>query len=203
MNSLAEVLKIFLEKHLIPTVLAIVIAFVAYLISPDNLYFITKLGFWGFLIFAFAVAFLLVQLIIKVAQLSKSNSVKRVHQKYRNELVERDNNAELEQLWSYVDGLSNDDFLLLQNFLESGNKPIKRNANIFYSGDCLLSSNHVHSTIVQEPKEEIEGNRSNSIDSQIPLAIYTGGKKQYILAGPFYRLLKYSKEQHGRISHFR
>lgn len=201
MNSLAEVLKIFLEKHLIPTVLAVVIAFIAYLISSDNL--ITKLGFWGFLIFAFAVAFLLVQLIIMIAQFWKSNSVERVYQKDRKEQVERENKAELEKLWSYVDGLSNDDFLLLQNFLESGNKPIKRNANTYYSGECLLSSNHVHSTIVQEAKEEIEGNRSNFIGSQIPLGIYNGGEKQYILDEYFYQLLRYSKEQYVRISHFR
>lgn len=203
MNSLAEVLKIFLEKHLIPTVIAIVIAFLSYLILPNSTYLVKELGFWGFHIFIFAVAFLLVQVTIKVGNIFKSSSAKWEHQKYQNEQIEKNNKAALEQLWTYVDSLSKDDFLLLQSFLKSGNKPITRNANTFYSSESLLVSKHVHSRIVHEPKEKIiEYERLNTNGYHIPLTTYTEGKKQYILSESFYQLLKYSKEQYGKISHF-
>jgi hypothetical protein len=204
MNSLAEVLKIFLEKHFIPTVIAIVIAFASYLILPENTYLVMKLNFGGFLIFAFAVSFLLLQLIINTIQFFNSNKAKRETIKYQNEQIERKNKEALEQLWSYVDSLSSNDFILLQKYLESANKPITKNANTFYSAGSLLASNYVHSRIVQEPREKtIECERIITNGYQIPMKTFTEGKKEYILAESFYQLLKYSKEKYGRISHFK
>ena len=203
MKSLVEVVKIFLEKYFISSVFAFVITIFIYLLLPLEFFPVKKLGILFFLIFIFSIAFLLLQLIIRGYKFCKSKISDKKYKEYQNKQREETNREALEQLWSYIDSLNKDDFLLIQNFLESNNKPIIRNANAYYSGDCLLASNYVHSTIVEAPKEEkIIPHTTIKNGYAIPFTSYTNGKKKYILKDDFYQMLKYSQEKYGRIFHF-
>ena len=55
MDSLGEALKIFLNKHLIATILSIVISFLFNLVLPNDYWMITKLGINAFRIFVFCI----------------------------------------------------------------------------------------------------------------------------------------------------
>ncbi|OCL26282.1 hypothetical protein U472_09735 [Orenia metallireducens] len=203
MNIFKEIIKMFLEKQFIRTLIATAGTFIIYIILPNDYYLIMKLGILGFYIFVFILAFLLIVLIEKVIEFFKKNSLKRANKIYQRKEKERNIKVRLEQIWSYVDGLSNDDFLLLQKFIENGNKPIEKNANTHYSSNSLLSSQYVHNTIVAPPKNEIKNGDGNMNYKELFMKANSSGKKLYVLEDSFYQLLKYSKEKYGRISHFR
>lgn len=67
-NAIGESLKVFFEKHLIPTIISLVSALVAFLLLPLDHWMIEKLGRTWFLILVAGIVFLVVHLLMAIAK---------------------------------------------------------------------------------------------------------------------------------------
>jgi hypothetical protein len=157
-----------------------------------------KLGNTLFLILLFCIAFVFIEFIIFII-----NRLKSFNEKRREETMYVGWNIkeQLEQMWKYVNGLSPADRKLLDEFIKSDNKPYIENGNIFHSGNTLLTSELVHKRRISKNSDESQISYTNN---DLKFAMYEGmnSKTEYVLKDEVYKLLKYSKEKYGRISHF-
>lgn len=206
MEKLAELLKVFLEKHLIPTVISIMFAIVCAALTPSNFIIIEKLGLFWQGILAFCVCFIFTQIIIAIFRCRNKKEKYKQSTSVHSQRIKLDNMEALERLWTYVDGRSPSDKELLMTFIQTNNKPIEQSGEIF--GDCLLCSQLVNVTIVK-PSQETQLIIGQPIEkspkaTRIPIGqmIFSQPVKQYKLKDDFYKLLKYSYDKYGRISHF-
>ena len=63
-EALGQAIKTFVEKHLIPTVISVVVAISSFLILPSDFWMIERVGKLPFALLVAGVAFLIIQLII-------------------------------------------------------------------------------------------------------------------------------------------
>jgi hypothetical protein len=187
-----------IEKHLIPGVLSIIVMILLFYIIPSDNEMLIKLGNTLFLILLFCIAFVFIEFIIFII-----NRLKSFNEKRREETMYVGWNIkeQLEQMWKYVNGLSPADRKLLDEFIKSDNKPYIENGNIFHSGNTLLTSELVHKRRISKNSDESQISYTNN---DLKFAMYEGmnSKTEYVLKDEVYKLLKYSKEKYGRISHF-
>lgn len=206
-DKLLDILKMFLEKYLIPTVLAVVSTFITYYKTPEDFSMLVKFSIVGYCVFVFCICFLLIYFVVWLIKaifngikglLEKANENERL-----NKMQSQDEEKTLEVLWGYVDKLTIQDYKLLVRFLETENQPYCDNGTYF--GECLLNSNLVHRSLVEEEKQEaIKPVPNSNAGNRIMFPIYETipAKYHYILRKEIYDLLKYSKEKYGKISHF-
>lgn len=178
MEKFIDALKIFFEKHLIPTVLSLVLAAAVYLAVPENNWIIAKITDAGFYLLCAGVIFLVIQLVV---YLHRTLSERRYYAKEHKKYQDRDEREAMENLWSYVDELSENDRLILYSFIKNGNKTIEKPGG-WYSPESLLSNDRiVHCRTIYRGNTPIN---------------------QYILDDAFYNNLKYSYVKYGKICHF-
>lgn len=181
MEAFSEAIKIFAEKHLVPSIISLVSGAGIYLFTPDDWWVVaktTKLGYW---LLVSGCVFILIQLLIKIwTSLSEHKyykSLKKSNAQYDRERAEE----YAYKIWDYVDSLQPDDRKYLYDFLKNGNQPLMIRGQIFNSYGRLLNSEHIR---VQK-----------GYDAQ-------GSYCKYVLDEPFYRALKATKEYFGKISRF-
>lgn len=206
MKEIAELLKIFIEKHLIPTLLSVVLTILTYAFIPYYYWLLIRIGTVWFYVLVFCGYFLLISLVIWIGKCIvrairkiKSNIV---HTKY----VENETKEALKQLWCLVDKMSQADRDYIINFIESGNNPIEVEGEMFYDSDSLFNPRFVDSTTIRKPKakpldvkpEQNEGH----VRIPVEAFIFSQPTKQYKLKDDFYNILKYSYSTYGRISNF-
>lgn len=110
---------------------------------------------------------------------------------------ERRNKENLQELWDYVDQLSESDRADLKKFLETNNAPISKGGhNLDYNS--LYRTNWVVSTEKRTPKTvtAIEARTGKEMQFQ------TYDTHLYKLREEVYQNLKYSMEKYGRIGNF-
>ena len=197
-EAIGNFFKTFAEKHLIPSVISLAAGFIAVLALPEDSWMIAKISKVGVGILAFALCFLMVELIILVTKrIIKKASEKKSEKKYQ----EQKEKETIEELWSNVDDLSPGDRALLHKFIETNNEPIENESSMWFSPGSLLVSNWVVSTFVPYhfENEETEITKENGI----PVSHFMNqGKKKYKLKDDIFKLLKYSMEKYGKISNF-
>lgn len=181
MERFTELIKIFLEKHLIPTVISFVMAAIIFAFTPEEFWLIDKFTKTGYVFFIAGVVFLLIQLTIWVKNQRSDKNYQDYIRRSNEEYAHKENMQIVESLWDFVDSLCDEDRNYLKTFLRSGNKPIVIRGNMFYSYGRLFNSKYVKK---QEGKDE------------------QGHYVKYILASNLYHDLKLSSEQFGKISHF-
>lgn len=142
MDKVADFFKVFIEKHLIPTVIAIAGAITTLLILPDNNWMIVKIGDLLFLILAFCLYFLLVQLLIKIGRFVKTLPSKADSNKYYTEQREKSNQEAIQHINEFVDSLSPEDKNTLLTFVKNGNK-ILISYNHHSSFDSMLENTNI------------------------------------------------------------
>ena len=181
MEAFSEAIKVFAEKHLVPSIISLVSGAVIYLFTPDDLWVIekiTKLGYW---LLVSGCVFLLIQLLMKirkgVSERKSYKSLKKSNEQYNREKAEE--NAR--KIWDYVDSLPPEDHQFLEYFLESGNRPLTLYDEAYFPYGRLLSSQYVK---VQQRYE------AHSLCCK------------YVLDEPFYEELKATKKIFGKISRF-
>lgn len=201
MEKFWEVLKVFLEKHLLPSAISLTFALIIVAITPEETMLYTRLGKNLYTVLVFCVGFIVIEAVrfIGKAIWSKRRSI--IEDKQQKELqLKRD----LEDQWNFVDKLSVAEKKMLMDFLHTNNSPITIKG---LPKSNLLISKYVISTNM--PSEE-------TINAQDPQGVFgkSGGTikmsgkcfaipiRQYKLDEKFYKLLKYSYEIYGRISHF-
>lgn len=179
MESLAEALKIFLEKHLIPTVISLFVAGIAMLFIPNDYWMIKKITVTGVYLLIAAGCFLAVQLL---RYLYESLSEKRYWKKRGQESKLEDEKKAMEYLWSFIDEVSPNDLKIIKKLMKSRNNPIEYEG-YWFSTDSILENDTV----------------------MVSRQINRNGKltKQFMLRPELYNNLIYSQQKYGRISHFK
>lgn len=212
-EKLADLLTIFLEKYLVPTVIAIIMSFVTYYFIGDSNPFLVKFKITGFLIFTFCIWFLIIYFLIQIVKYiikgiswiikSVKNYFEEKKSKLQQEQAEKEEEAKvLEILWSSVDSLSSDEYKLLLNFIDTENKPYCEEGTRI--GSRLFSYNWFYKTEITPAKQiPIKVNR-NDTKGMIAFSAHetVSATYGYILKDEIYQLIKYSLEKYGKISHF-
>ena len=178
-EAIYEIIKIFLEKYFVRTVISFVGGTAIYLLTPKNSCIadrITEMEFWAFLC---ACIFVITEIIIflkEQIELYKHN--KCIVDEAKK--VEKDKHREkMENLWSFVEGLNQNERKILIRFLKNKNEPIDF---FFTESGNLFSSNYICKQIC-----------------------YDGGTRytKCVLKESFFQDLTESYELYGRISHFK
>jgi hypothetical protein len=206
LEKLADVLKLFLEKYFVTTLISITTSILIVATKPNILLISEKTNEILYFILMFCLVFLIVLLIRKahktIYSIIEHLKAKEQHQEY----VETENRKALETLWTFVDKLSIPDKKALFNFLCTNNTPIESSAT--YLGDSIFNnSNIMYETIVESVQEEPYHSITNPKkpgSNYIPIGrpIISISVKRYRLNDEFFSLLKYSYEKYKRISHF-
>lgn len=208
MEHFAEILKIFLEKYFIPTVMAILVAIVVMLYLPGDYWMIEKIGRFLFFILVVGLAFLAIIFIIFCYQKICAKSDDNEARKYRNKVNDAEEKKAMDVLWSAVDRFSPDDRKLIKEFLVSGNKAIERSSGTRYFGNSLLNSDWVVHTEEYGEEEKYEVILSDKLKGKaIPVnpGFFENARPiivKYKLCDDIYASLKYSMDNYGKISHF-
>ncbi len=121
MEKFWEVLKVFLEKHLLPSAISLTFALIIVAITPEETMLYTRLGKNLYTVLVFCVGFIVIEAVrfIGKAIWSKRRSI--IEDKQLKELqLKRD----LEDQWNFVDKLSVAEKKMLMDFLHTNNSPI-------------------------------------------------------------------------------
>ena len=153
-EAIGQAIKTFVDKHLIPTVISVVVALTSFLILPADFWMIERIGKVPFALLVAGIVFLIIQLLIFLFRKVHgwlSNKSAAEH-RFQNDL--KHEKEVLEKLWSDVDALSPDDRKALKGFIASGNVPIEKSSGSRYFGNSLFNSNWIVSTeeYVEEAK---------------------------------------------------
>lgn len=181
MERFTELIKIFLEKHLIPTVISFVTAAIIFAFTPEDFWLIDKFTKTGYFFFLAGVVFILIQLLIWIKNKMSEKAYLNYIRKSNAENTHKENMKAVESLWDFVDDLCDEDRNYLKTFLKSGNKPIVIRGNFHYPYGRLFNSEYVK--------------KQKCSDQQ-------GTYVKYVLDSNLYHDLKLSSEQFGKISHF-
>lgn len=205
MEKIAELLKTFVEKHLIPTVISVGVAIGICVFTPNGFIVVQNLGMAWHGILVFCICFLLIQGVIALARAIEKAIHSRRYARSRDERALENEEELMETIWTYVDGLSPDDKESLMRFLETDNAPIDSQATYF--GNSLFASDCVDVTTVQPEQKEVIASVPSGTPTRVPrigfrTIAFSQPVKRYKLKNKFYELLKYSYEKYGRISHF-
>ncbi len=206
-EAIGQAIKVFVEKHLIPTVISVVVAIISFLVLPTDFWMITKIGKVPFALLVAGIVFLLIQFIIYCCNKIAKWLSNRKSSKYYGQNAIEDERKTLDELWSAIDAFNPDDKKTIKEFLQSNNAPIEKSSGARYFGNSLFNSNWVVSTeeygeektVIHIPKE-LKG-------KAIPVnpSIFDGGREiivKYKLRDEIFNALKYSMDKYGKISHF-
>lgn len=182
MEALGSALKVFAEKHLIPTVLSLLVGAIIYSTTPTNFWFLIKLTKFGYWLFASGFVFIIIQLLLWLKNGIGSVRYHNYLRRSNNEYDKKEEQQALNQLWQFVDGFDQEDRDYLKKFVESKNIPIKIRGYRYYSYGKLFASDNIV-------------NKQSGYDE-------TGSYTMYKLKDNFYQFLKYSYETYGKISNF-
>ena len=179
-QSIGDAIKIFLEKHLIPTVIAVVSAIVALVVLPSDYWMITKVGKSLFFILVAGIVFLLIELLGVFWKFIK-NSWLRAQGKIRHlQYAKEEEEETIEEFLSFVDKLPPEDRDLLMEFIKNENQPITKPCSMYVMRD----SNSLYYTKALVSTKNRDGSTQTKLKDE------------------FYQLAKYIYEKRGSISHF-
>jgi len=180
-EAIGESLKVFVEKHLVPTVSSVVVAILAVLLLPDEYaWMIEKVGKNWFMLLIAGVVFLAVELVIWLFSKVRNGWYGVQNKAYYKRQEAKESQEQLEQWLSFVDRLSADDRELIMTFIRTNNAPQVQRANVYrcYNPESI----HATNAIVSQKNKD--------------------GSTTYKLDDRFYRTMKAIYEDRGSISHF-
>lgn len=180
-ETLGNALKVFFDKHFIPTVLSLVCGTIIFLCTSDDNWMLQKLSkFWYFL-FISGCVFICIQIIIWLHS-KISSLIYRLNEEKSNSQFHKIQTEEMmQQLWDYVGSLCPEEREYLKKFLKNKNKPITIRGRVFLDWNSLWNSDYVR--------------KQNGFNE-------SGSYTQYVLEENFYNTLCYSAEVYGKISRF-
>lgn len=201
MEKLADILKIFADKHLIPSAASLAVAILGVAFQPEAFGISNQVGKFLYGVLIFCLCFLLIQFGKYSTNLIKNvlaKKKKKDAEKKRNEQLLKDEEKEkMENLWRFVDSLSLQDKNYLRVFLKNRNTPIERMGGEPYYGLLSNENSDRPSGIHRNNTMEYEGRQV-----YVPDNWDYSGIKLYKLTDDFYELLEYSCNKYKRISHF-
>lgn len=205
-EAIGQAIKTFVEKHLIPTVISVIIAISSFLILPTDFWMIERIGKVPFALLVAGIVFLIIQLLIFFFRKIRGWISNKSAEEYRFQNDVKLEKEVLEKLWSSVDAFNQDDRKVLHEFLESQNAPIERYSGIHYCGNSLFNSDWLVSTeeyretepVSFNPPKKKGGVTLNVFDTYSTRTVI----KKYKLREDIYNVLRYSMDKYGKVSHF-
>ena len=206
MEKVAELLKIFIEKHLIPAVISVAGAIIMLLALPHDFWMVVKLGNTLFIILSFCCIFLIVQIIICVGKSIKSFNHKNSENKYYAKQRNKTNQEAIQSINDFVDKLSPQEKELLVMFVVNGNKILLK-IQAVYSFDSLWENDDIINcsrfsgdiTCIDENKYWIDPSLKRDYSQGMRPV---GELKQYKIKDALFHDLKLVYEQQGRLGNF-
>jgi hypothetical protein len=211
MEKLVDLLKIIAEKHLAQTVASIALAILGVAFLPNLLDMTNKVGKTLYGVLIFCLGFLLIQGAKQIYTIAKNKAAeknkKRLSDERRKREADENEAKAIERLWDYVDSLGLQDRHYLSEFLKTDNQPIEVMGEAFVFG--LLANRNIVACTDKKRKCAPSPDRKVEFDGHLvfppPDASYISyhaPTKLYRLKDDFFKLLKYSYDKYGKISHF-
>ena len=209
-EKLLDILKVILEKYLIPTIISVFITIIVLAYWPDLLEIRSKTNSTMYGIMIFCGVLLLTLLVVSILKGIVTRFGKwqdsQYHRTQSQNYQKRENIAALESLWNYVDGLSPMDRETLHVFIKTNNAPVKSRTQ-YYTGSIFTNENIMNMSIVGSREQNTERFVDSDFSKEhilMPLSnpTFFMAEKQYRLKDDFFNLLKYSYDNYHRISHF-
>lgn len=194
MNKFLEIIKIFLEKHFLPALTAVVLTGIIFFFTPEYFPFFAKLEKWLYLIVIFSFCMLIIEIVIKfVCSIQKKVELLKEEKKYNDDILKKNEEFLLET----VDSLSLEDRRKLDYFMNNDNKPLittmRLHESLFLEQFCNINEFELkESTKVMNPftlKKDIELKKGSRAT-------------RYKLKDEFYEEFKYIKKKNNKISNF-
>lgn len=176
-NAIGEALKIFLEKHLIPTAISFVVAIITLIKLPKDYWMIEKIGKTLFFILVLLVSFLAIQFVVFLYSKIQEKRFYS-HQRYLNVMESaKEEKQSVEELLSFVDKLLPEERELIKDFIRTENSP------------KILTG-------------RMGGNPDSIFHTKAVVSTETNNGTIYKLHDSFYFYIKKIYDEQGRISHF-
>lgn len=206
MDKLADVLKIFIEKHLIPSVMSIAGALATYSLVAEDNWILLKLGNTLFIILAFCVYFLAIQFIFLIIRAIKKASSNMSQYNYSLKQSEMHNQEAIRSIHEFVDSLSPEDKEILLTFIKNGNK-ILLDFERFCAFDSLLqNTNIINSSVYTGDIQKIDRERywiTKSLEQTLRQGMRPVGElNQYRLKEPIYHDFSSVYKLVGKLGNF-
>lgn len=208
MDKFADVLKIFIEKHLIPSVISIVGAILTLLIVSEDNWIIVKIGKLSAGILAFCICFLLIQFVIKIINGIKKafNNVSEFN--YRMKQNEKEKQEAIENINEFVDRLSPEDKEILLNFIKNGNKILiaydRMGFGSLYS--LLDNTNIMNIAIYDGELSDIDTTRywiTSDLEQMLSQGMKpVGGFKKYKIKDSYFHNFEIVYKETGKLGNF-
>ncbi|SDM58981.1 hypothetical protein [Lachnospira pectinoschiza] len=183
MEAFGKVLEVLFEKRLIPTMAGLVIGVTVYVLTPDQTILLEKLGRNWYILFFAAVGFLGITLIHYLYSKISEKMVSVSNKRYNREMDKKREREDLQEMWDFIDSLSLEDREFIKTFLKNNNAPIveyKNYASYYYG--------------IRDNTDLVKRRDITDTDGYI--------KTQFVLSDRFYKDLKNSMENYGRIGNF-
>lgn len=208
MDKFADVIKLFIEKHLIPTVISITGAIITLLIVPEDNWVIVKIGRLSVGILAFCVCFLVIQLMIKIVKGIKKGISNVNEVNYRLKQNELKNQEAINQLNEFVDQLTPEDKNILITFIKNGNKILITYDRMGFGGfnSLLDNSNIMNIAIYNGDISDIDTTRywiTSDLEQTLSQGMkLVGGFKQYKIKDSYFHDFELVYKTTGKLGNF-
>lgn len=206
MKKFADVLKIFIEKHLIPSVISIAGAIIILLVLPTDNWVVIKIGNLSAGILAFCICFLTIQFIIKIVNAIKKALSNLNEFNYRMKQNELEKQEIINQINEFVDRLTPEDKNLLISFIKNGNKILIAFERMEF-GNSLLDNTHIMNIAIYNGDISNLDTAHYWITSDIEQVLSQGikpeaGLKQYRIKDAFFQDLKFAYKATDKLGNF-
>ena len=206
MDKLADILKPFIEKYMVSSVISIAGAIVTILYIPDNHWALLKLGKTPLMVLAFCIYFLIVLCVKKIGIITHNMFIRFYRRRYTQLTKEQQNKDTINAINKYIDSLSPDDKDTLLTFIHNGNKTLIDcekyyfQTNIYSNSNFMLSSNYYGElSTLDLDKYWISPSLVNVLDKGMrPVGVL----KQYKLNDDFFNDLTILYKMQGKIGNF-
>lgn len=208
MDKFADVIKLFIEKHLIPSVISITGAIITLLIMPEDNWIIVKIGRLSVGILAFCICFLVIQLMIKIVKGIKKgiSNVNEFNDRLKQN--ESENQETINQLNEFVDQLTPEDKNILITFIKNGNKILIAYDRMGFGGfnSLLDNSNIMNIAIYNGDISDIDTTRywiTSDLEQMLNQGMRpVGGFKQYKIKDGFFHNFELVYKTTGKLGNF-
>lgn len=194
-EKIVDILRVFLEKHFLPSLLSVVTTAVAYYFIPDNFDMVNKLGKKFFVFALFCLSLLIIEMLIllynKMSAHNFCSKQEKEHQKREESKIE-------ETLFEISSSLSSESRKLLEYFLENKNEPIILEGYIY--GDRLLED---YCDSIEFKVDNDNTFALNPFNLNEKVALEKGRYvTKYRLKDYFFENFSYLKKKYGKITKF-
>lgn len=208
MEKLAEIIKLFLEKYFVPSMISAPVTIIIAAIFPDILSIRSQTNLAMYVVAIFCVVFIIVWTIQNVARGIRHKYIKHKNNIFQKNQMQEELQNQIKMLWSYVDKLNPSDKEVLFRFIHTHNEPVT--STKIYFGNSIFNNEDIMNVTTKEIQTqpvEYHAHKSQFAKEHICMPInrppIETNIKMYKLKDDFFRLLKYSYEHYHQISNFK